>query len=598
MKLSRLYSNKPHLFGPIDFKPGLNVVLGEIRLPENRAKDTHNLGKTTLGRMLDFCFLAKRSPQFFLFKHDELFEDFVFFLEIQIDKDSYLSVRRSVKNATKISFKKHVAPRQDFSQLPEAGWDHADMPFDRALLMLDSLLDWRALKPWPIRKSLGYHLRSQQDFGDVFQLAKFKGKDSEWKPFLAQLLGFDAPLLVKHYEKEEAIEKQKRTAETLRRELGGQAEDLSKIEGLLLLKQQEAEKKQKALNAFDFRVQDFEHTRQLVDEINEQIADLNSERYSLSQSKKKIEASLGEDQILFNPDEAEKLFKEAGILFPGQLKKDFQQLIAFNRAITDERRAYLHEELSEINAELKRMNETLDGLGKKRSETLAFLGSIDVFDKYKQVSDELVTLRADIQVLEAQRKLMHRLQELRAHIRSLEEEKTHLQSQIEADVQYQNSDKHSLFSIIRTYFSEIVEEVISRKALLSVSPNRAGHLEFAAELLDEKGNTTSAALGHTYHKLLCIAFDLAILRAHLHQRFPRFVYHDGVFQSLDDRKKENLLSVIRRYADMGLQPIITLIDSELPMRGGRSDSVFDEGEIVLRLHDENEQGRLFRMAAW
>ena len=57
MKLSKLYSNKPKIFEAIEFESGLNVVLAEIRLPENKKKDTHNLGKTTLGRMLDFCLL-------------------------------------------------------------------------------------------------------------------------------------------------------------------------------------------------------------------------------------------------------------------------------------------------------------------------------------------------------------------------------------------------------------------------------------------------------------------------------------------------------------------------------------------------------------
>ena len=71
-----------------------------------------------------------------------------------------------------------------------------------------------------------------------------------------------------------------------------------------------------------------------------------------------------------------------------------------------------------------------------------------------------------------------------------------------------------------------------------------------------------------------------------------------LFESLDDRKKENLLEVIRRYAELGLQPIITLIDSDLPTRAGKQGSVFDESEVVLRLHDESEQGRLFKMAAW
>lgn len=598
MKLSRLYSSKPDLFEPVEFVQGLNVVMAEIRLPENRNRDTHNLGKTTLGRLLDFGFLAKRDPKFFLFKHIELFKDFIFFLEIELEDASFVTIRRGVEEATKISFKRHEAGHQDLSGLPLAEWDHQDMPFDRARDLLDGLLDWRALKPWAFRKGLGYLLRSQDDFRDVFHLRKFAAAHSDWKPFLAHVLGFDAQLVAKHYEKEEQLAEKQSTAQTIKSELGGSIEDISKIEGILLLKQKEAEKKQKLLDAFDFRAQDKDSTKQLVDDIDERIASLNAERYSLNQNKKKIITSLEEDQILFNPDEAQRLFEEAGVLFKGQIKKDFQQLIAFNRAITDERRGYLQEERAEVEVELKRINAELNTLGKKRSEMLSFLSGTDIFGKYKQVSDEMVTLRADITSLERQRGFLHRLQELRTEIRALTEERGHLQTQIEADVEKQNSDQNSLFSAIRVFFSEIVEEVIDRKALLSVSPNQVGHLEFRAEILDESGNATSADLGHTYRKLLCIAFDLAILRAHLDDKFPRFVYHDGVFESLDDRKKESLLAAIRRYADLGLQPIITLIDSDLPLRPDDDEAVFSADEIVVTLHDESEQGRLFKMRAW
>ncbi len=598
MKLSRLYSNKPDLFEPVEFVQGLNVVMAEIRLPENRNKDTHNLGKTMLGRLLDFGFLAKRDPKFFLFKHAELFRDFIFFLEVELEDASFVTIRRGVEDATKISFKRHEAGHQDLSGLPLAEWDHQDMPFERARDLLDGLLDWRALKPWAFRKGLGYLLRSQDDFRDVFHLRKFAAAHSDWKPFLAHVLGFDAQLVARHYEKEEQLAERQSTAQTIKNELGGSIEDISKIEGILLLKQKEAEKKQKLLDAFDFRAQDKNSTKQLVDDIDERIASLNAERYSLNQSKKKIITSLEEDQILFDPDEAQRLFEEAGVLFKGQIKRDFQQLIAFNRAITDERRGYLQEERAEIDAELKRINAELNTLGKKRSEMLSFLSGTDIFGKYKQVSDEMVTLRADITSLERQRGFLHRLQELRTEIRALTKERGHLQTEIEADVEKQNSDQNSLFSAIRVFFSEVVEEVIDRKALLSVSPNQMGHLEFRAEILDESGNATSADLGHTYRKLMCIAFDLAILRAHLDDKFPRFVYHDGVFESLDDRKKENLLSVIRRYADLGLQPIITLIDSDLPLRPDDNEAVFDADEIVMTLHDEGEQGRLFKMRAW
>lgn len=598
MNLSRLYSNKPNQFGAVDFVLGLNVVLAEIRVPENRDKDTHNLGKTTLGRLLDFGFLASRNAEFFLFKHLDRFKNFVFFLEIQLQDTSYVTIRRGVEEASRISFKKHQAGRQDFSILPMPEWDHQDVPLDRAQDLLDGLLDWRALKPWSYRKGLGYLLRSQDDYVDVFQLRKFAAAHADWKPFLAHILGFNAPLVARHYEKEKELAEKQDTAQTINNELGGSIEDISKVEGILLLKQKEAEKKQKLLDAFDFRAQDKGRTKQLVDTVDEQIAALNAERYSLNQNRKKILTSLEEDQILFNPDEAQHLFEEAGVLFKGQIKKDFEQLIAFNKAITDERRGYLQEERAEIEADLKRVNSELNVLGKKRSDMLAFLSATDVFSKYKRVSDDMVTLRADITSLERQRGFLHRLQELRTDIRALIEERGHLQMQVEADVEKQNWDKSSLFSAIRLFFSEIVEEVINRKALLSVSPNNAGHLEFKAEILDESGNVTSADLGHTYRKLLCIAFDMAVLRAHLDDRFPRFVYHDGVFESLDDRKKENLLAVIRRYAELGLQPIITLIDSDLPAQMEGDNPVFGEGEVILLLHDESDQGRLFKMKAW
>ena len=598
MTLSRIYSNKPDLFGPIDFVEGLNVVLAEIRLPENRNKDTHNLGKTTLGRLIDFMFLLDRDRKFFLFKHFQLFKEFVFFFELRLSDASYLTVRRGVENPSKISFKKHEAPHQDFTALPNSQWDHSDISFNRARKLLDGLLDWRQLNPWSYRKGLGYLLRSQDDYRDVFQLAKFSGEHSDWKPFLAHVLGFNDQLVSELYEKEEQIQQKQLIAQTINQELGGSIEDISKIEGLLLIRQQEAKRKQQLLDSFNFQTPDTDRTSQVVNEFDEHIATLNERRYFLTYNRKKILASLEEDQVLFSPDDAEQLFREAGVLFEGQIKRDFQQLISFNRAITDERRAYLQEERAEVEGELKRINTELSSLNKRRSDTLSFLSDTDVFGKYKQIADELVILRADITSLERQRGFLHRLQELRTQIRTLDEERAHLQTQIEDDVELQNSDQSSLFSSIRLYFNEIVEEVINRQGLLSVSPNKLGHLDFKAEILDETGFTTSADLGHTYRKILCVAFDLAVLRAHLDKKFPRFVYHDGVFESLDDRKRGKLVDVFRRYATFQLQIVITLIDSDLPVRSEVDDPLFDYKEIRLTLHDEGELGRLFRMPAW
>lgn len=598
MKPSKLYTDRPDRFAAVEFTPQLNVVLAEIRLPENKDRDTHNLGKTTLGRLLDFGFLAGKDSKFFLFRHEDRFSDFVFFLEVELLDGTYITVRRGVSDQSRIAFKKHVARHQDFCDLPEGEWDHIDVPFERARELLDSYLDWRALKPWRYRKGLGYFLRSQEDFGDVFHLRRFANSHADWKPFLAHILGFDSALIDEHYTKEAKLTEMEGKSATIRQELGGgDIEDAGKIDGILLLKTQEVEKKQALLDGFDFRSEDKSETKVLVDKVDERIAILNARRYSLMANRKKVVASLQDDQILFNPKEAAELFEEAGVLFSGQIQRDFQQLIDFNRAITDERQGYLVEERAEIDVDLKAVNGELNALGKRRAEMLGFLSETDSFAKYKRFSNELVTLRADIQSLQRQRDFIHRLQQLRTDIRLLQEEKIHLQSAIEANVEANSASADSLFSSIRLYFNEIVEEVIDTKALLNVSVNRSGHLEFRAELLDDAGNATSADRGHSYKKLLCVAFDLALIRAHLGDAFPRFAYHDGVLESLDDRKKEVLISVLRRYTGMGIQSIVTLIDSDLPKRSAEQP-FFEDEEVVLLLHDEGEDGRLFKMATW
>lgn len=595
MKLSRLYSNKPRLFEAIRFNDGLNVVLAEIRIPENRKRDTHNLGKSTLGRLLDFAFLSTRRTTFFLFKYPDLFAEFVFYLELELEDGTFITVRRGVEEATKIAFKKHAESRGDLASASQEEWDHWDVPFERAKTILDGYVNWLAIKPWEYRKGIGYLLRSQDDYSDVFQLGKFAGVHSDWKPFLAKMLGFDGQLVARHYEKEANLANKAATATSLRTEIGSGLEDVSKIDGMLLLKRQEALQKQGQADAFDFRAQDKVDTKALVENVDTRIAALNTRKYGLTQSKKKIGASLAEGEILFDPDEAKLLFGEAGVLFEGQIKKDFEQLIAFNKAITAERRDYLKQELTEMDAELKTIGSELNTLGKRRSQLLSNLSTSDAFSRYKQLSNELVGLRADIESLERQRGGIERLQGLRDEIRALTDETSRLQIEVEKNVEAQSSDTRSRFSTIRLYFSEIVQEVIDRKALLSVSQNREGHLEFKAEILDEAGNATSADDGHTYRKLLCIAFDLAVLRAHIEDRYPRFVYHDGVFESLDDRKKENLVNVLRQYVEMGIQPIITLIDSDMPKDG---EPLFDESEVVVRLHDEGDQGRLFKIKSW
>jgi len=598
MKLSRLYSNQPEIFQKIEFNPGLNVVLAEIRLPENLDRDTHNLGKTTIGTLIDFCLLSGRDNTMFLYKHAQRFKSFIFYLEVALNDGSYLTIRRGAENATRVYFKHHLSSGRDYSQLSPELWDHADIAFDKARDILDGVLNLTGFSPWAYRKGLGYFLRSQDDYADVFQLNRFAAAHADWKPFIVQMLGFDGRLVDNFYKEESKVDTLVSQQQVIHRELGGSAADLSKVEGMLLLKEKQAVERQQLLDRFDFRKQDKDASKRLVDEVDEQIAALNSERYSLTLNRKRVVASLDQGRMIFDPGDAATLFAEAGVYFAGQLKRDYEQLIEFNRAITEERRQYLQEEKDAIDARLRVVSSELNALGKQRSAGLAYLTETDVVGKYKSASQELVQIEADVVALQRQKEHLRTLQRLRDEIRSASEVVEHLGVQLEQEFEQKN-DAHSrgVYTEMRVEFDAVVQSVLDQNAILTVQLNQAHHPTFDAQILDASGRETSAQRGHTYKKLLCIAFDLALLRTHVDAGFPSFAYHDGVFESLDKRKKTNLVGVLRQNVAAGLQQIITLIDTDLPPSGDGAP-VFDEGEIILRLHDEGEDGRLFRMASW
>jgi|26BtaG_2_1085354.scaffolds.fasta_scaffold02898_4 uncharacterized protein YydD (DUF2326 family) len=596
MKLSKLYSNNKDVFKPIIFNEGFNVVYGDIRHPGNYKLDTHNLGKTTLAKLLDFMFLAKRNPKQFLFKHEEKFESFIFFLELKFTDGSYLTIKRSVKDNTKIFFKKHNKKHQDFSLLDDKLWEHSDVAIDNARTLLESWFHFDILSQYPYRKIIGYLVRTQNDFINVFKLSKERGKDSNWKPYMADLLGFDGSLAKQHYEKLAKIDKLKAQISAISlSDMDNVTRELSKIDSRLLLRQKELTTLQAFIDDFNFDEIDQEKIEKLVDSIDNEISDLNMQEYSVKNNINRINESLVTTKIKFDTREVEKLFEEANILFPKEVSKDFNQLIDFNKEITKERQRFLKEEQVELQLELINIKERLTYLNIKRSESLGFLSETELVKKFKDSNKEIARIQADIAFLEKQKENIDKIQALTKDKRDLESELMAIQDDMSINLTEVNEAQNSIFSNVRIYFNEIISKVFNKEGEITVYLNKHGNFEFEATYQDIQGNNTSEGDGNTYGKFLCIAFDLAVARAYLDKNYPKFLYIDGALEILDDRKRKLLLEIFRKYSDLGIQIIITSISSET---SGFNEIPFTQEEIVLTLHDDGREGRLFKMQAW
>lgn len=589
----RLYANKDE-FQEIEFHSGLNVVIGEIHLERDRNKDTHNLGKSTLCQLIDFCLLRDKSKDFFLFEHENIFEEFVFFLELQLSDGRYLTIRRGVRKHSKIWLQISQGRGIDARNIADDSWTHSSLPFEKAKALVDGLLSFSSLAPWPYRKMAPYLLRGQTDFNDVFKPSRFRGKDRDWKPFLLNIMGFDHKVFAKRYDLEGEIAALETQEGVLASRLSGELDDSSELDALIAIRQKEVSDLQRLLDDFKLEPHDKRAVTELAGNIDEQIAQLNDRRYELCYSISQIEKSLNKERMLFSTSEAKKLFEEAGILFEGQIERSYDQLLSFNRDITEERLSYLETDLKQAQEELKHSEAKLEELDERRSKLLRELGSEDVITKFKAATDEQVERRTELESLKTRREQIRKLQCTRQQIAQKKAALTTCDAEIRENIDLVSAaEQDGLFGQLRSWFDIIVYRVIGQHGMLSVSANKEGHAEPRAEILNKNGISTNQDEGTTYRKLLCIAFDLALILAHDGKGFPMFVYHDDALGSLDNRKRMNLRDMMRSCANRGVQQIVTAIDSDLP-----TPDFFDENEIVLRLSDEGNRGRLFKMAEW
>ena len=573
-------------------------MLGEIRDPKSRAKSTHNLGKTTLAKVIDYCLCKGKHSKFFLFKNYEIFKDYIFFLELQALNGKFITIRRAVDEGTKLSFKSHNEPGKNYVELGADEWDHYEVGFDSGKQILDGLLGLTAISPWDFRIPVGYALRTQGDFTDVFQLAKNVGKHRYWKPYVAHILGLDGSVVEKGYDIEEQIDDLSQAISTLRLELGSTSVDLDQILGLIELKQKDVHRLQRSTDEFDFELQDAEINTSIVKRLDSEISGLNSKRYSLTRTQNKILNSLKSEGIQFSPDSAEKLFNEAGIHFPDQIKKEFEDLIRFNDEISKERIAYLKDEIKEVNKLLESTVSRLDELNQRRKKELQTLKEAESILKYRSLNEKLVALKNDLSSLERQRDALKAIQKKereRKKIRRKLEDQTELLSEI---LEASAATPDSQYSKIRSTLAEFCNRFIGHNALIKTRINNEGHLDFDAEYLDRDSHPTSEDDGKSYKQVLCAAYDLAVTKVLLEQKFLRFIFHDGLLEGLDDRIKINIIETLRETSGQGIQQILTVIDSDLPIEVSGERFAFSDSEVILRLHDEGKEGRLFKISTW
>lgn len=602
MKLSKLYCSDTG-FKNLRFNlRGLSVIYADVIADDaptknKEKKNSHSLGKTKLAELIDFLFLKGINRQHFLFKEKNgelIFKDHTFYLELLLNNGRYLTIRRSVAAATRISFSLLDQSTEGF--MPPAEWLHEDIAFKPAKQQLADYLalDFFGNKKYDYRKAISYSIRTQGDYEDVYKLSKFKqGNDVDWKPFMFDLLGFDGNLLTAKYENDDKRDAVKTFIENLKNEYSVKVEDRDDI--VAQMQQIEAESKEieTRIDSFNFYEQDKQLIDEGVEEIESQISDLNTLSYSLNYEISRLQQSI-RNKFAFNLDKVNKVFEESSVYFPDQLKADYDSLIQFNTALTTERNKLLKTTLENKQQELDALNKQLEDLNDRKGNLLSFLRDTDSFKRFKQYQKDLVKIQGRLLTLGERLSIIDKILEK-------EQEREDLLKEIEGTVSqlrnvFQHTEKNARYADIRSKFANYYKRIMDEDARMRWSINTNNNVDFPPPKVQDKADLeqdTAKDDGRTYKKMLCVAFDLAVLCAYNGESYFRFVYHDDVLSQQDNGIKTRLVQLVRELsAQYDFQYILSAIKSDLPVDDDDLPIYFSGGETILRL-DKDELGTLF-----
>ena len=583
IKLSKIYSNKIKEFPDIEFRDGLNVVFASVSKNSDK-KSSHSLGKTTLIDILDFCLLKQISKDQILKKNN--FNEFEFFLEIECENNRFVTIKRPVMGKISII---SASEKTRFHASDPVSWDYEELAFKTAKEHLNRLICPKPLleSGFNYRNGLRYCFRKQTQYENTFKVNNSRESDVSWAPYLASIIGINSRVVEEKYEVNRRVESLKnaiKEVNNLPSDSGQSLEaEITQIEAAVSRMKVE-------LDRFDFKKSDESVSKELIENVSENVSSMVATVYSLDQRVSAIDKSL-QAEFTFEMDKVLTLFEEVEIYFPEKLTKSYEDLIKINQEMSIGRKERLVQTKRSILKERGEITQKLSSERERQQELTAVLLQKDAFEKYKKLQSRLSSEESRVAVLKERLAKIDLATELGDKLGQAETEKTKAAKKLEVETKVRGNEK--LTSAV-TLFSELVEHILHFSAFFYTDTNKDGNIQFKIGLQ----NQTAINEGFSYTRVLSAIFDATLLTLHSEDDFFRFCYHDGLLESLDDRLKFMLIKEWRRVSTShGLQFIITVLDSDLPLKDDKKE-YFDTNEIIRELHDRGTDGRLFRMPSF
>jgi uncharacterized protein YydD (DUF2326 family) len=578
--ITRIRGNKES-FRPVEFSPSFNLVLAE-RTTESSERDSRNgLGKSLLIEILNFCLGARGTKG-----HGVVVEPL----------DGWV-FRVDLRNAgSDLAFSRAVAD-------DERRWIYVDSAFD----------NW-PVKPAPFDGRARFKVPDQNKLlGRILFGLTESIEETKWSPTYRSLVSYvmrrgpDAYLEpFTHDRNQQEWDKQVNVSYHLNlnwrdaagfQDLRAQKKVIDQLsratqegalpsylgsEGALEAERvrlkNEIEQRVQRLATFQVR-EDYreieEEASRLTEEAHELVNESIRDRRYIDLYSSRLE---DEREAIIGGSEVERLFEEARVVFPDQVRRRLNDVKLFHDAVIENRQSYLAGEIERLEAAIAERTALVDQLDERKAELMTVIESAGALEEYTRLQELLVELRGRLHDVEAR---LARLKEV-----------------TDAKQQWQGT-KTSLLARTRTRYDELRAE--RDRAIALFNANTEALYEAPGRLIidvTERGLVFDIDIGrsdsHGVSNMKIFCFDLMLMQLWAERGGgPGFLVHDStLFEGVDERQIAAALDLAYAQSErLSFQYICAMNSDDLPRKElGEENPVLSS--VALELHDKDPSGRL------
>lgn len=574
-------------FKALKLKPGLNILLADKSAGSTDKQTRNGAGKTSLVELLHFIF-AGSADKNNVFRNDALSQ---WHFDVQFDlSGKNITASRSGGSAKNI---KVTGDCGDFCLQPELHKNSGDQIYTAeqwSNMLGHEMFD---LKCWqsenddrpkfsPTFRMLFPYFVRRQYAGGFLDPHRNSENQQPWdqRVALSYLLGLDESIPGKFEvlgQREKDIKTLKKMAKDGNLELLGSAGD---FRTKLAIAEEKADRLKKRVASFHV-VDQYKDMEREASSLTREIQKLNDENVEDELLLAQLKVSLS-DETPPSTANLMKLYEEAGVVFPQNITRRFEEVETFHKVILQNRKTHLSGEIEATQARIKDRDAQKKELDRRRAEIMNILKSGGALEHFLLLQEEAGRIESEVATFRKKLELAEQIESTKAALGV---------DRAQLTLALQNDHKEREDAIKRAVlaFEQLSESlyVNERAGNLIISPGKNG-LDLEIKIDGERSK------GISNMQIFC--FDLMLMQiCHERNMGPGFLVHDShLFDGVDERQVAKALQIgAERSEKLGFQYFVTMNSDALPKEG------FDEGFnlqdhiLPVRLTDESEMGGLF-----